>query len=127
MSSPAPLKRPEVGSTTSFVIAMLSDLNPQLLREVVGCTELVRFLVYSFSADATASSDLDRCLDSLRTLAGTTGLEAMSGPVERLAEIISGLDVDGRPGAAFGDAVDVVEIDVVLNEIVDAAAWPDEA
>ena len=79
------------------------------------------------AADATASSDLDRCLDSLRTLAGTTGLEAMSGPVERLAEIISGLDVDGRPGAAFGDAVDVVEIDVVLNEIVDAAAWPDEA
>ncbi len=124
MNPTPPLKQPAEGSTTSFVTTTLPDLNPQLRREVIGCTELVRFLVYSFGSDASASQDLERSLDSLRTLAGTTGLQAMTAPVERLAEIVTGLQTAERPVAAFGDTVDVVEIDVLLNEIVDAAEWP---
>lgn len=124
MNPAAPLKRSDDGSTTPFVIASLSDLNPQLQREVVGCAELVRFLVYSFPGVDATSSDLDSALEALRTLAATTGLEAMGAPVERLAQIVAQLDVEGRRGSAFGDTVDVVEIDVLLNEIIDAAAWP---
>ena len=125
MNRVTPLKRPAVGSTTSFVTTTLPDLNPQLRREVIGCTELVRFLVYSNGSDESSSQDLGRCLDSLRTLAGTTGLDAMTAPVDRLAAIVDDIDSTGLPGAGFGDVVDVVAIDVLLNEIVDAAEWPD--